>query len=289
MNTLDVALSWHRKGIATIPIKQRDKRPAVLWGSYHRRLPTIDELRFWFAPEYNGDKQNIAVITGWKNLVVLDFDELNLYLLWRSWCESTPSLWHIPGSYSVLTSRGIHLYFYTDEPATNRKLPGLDIQAQAKYVIAPPSIHPSGHVYTPVDAAANIMKVLCIDAVLPPDLLVDEANAPLVQRIKQPTALPSSPYEAAMHPTDFAYENGPIKAIQERNDIIDLIGPLTKRGNKYYAKCPLHNDNDPSLQIDGQRVRCWAGCTGGKWYDYIDLFAALNGLSNQQAIQELAT
>lgn len=289
MNVLGVALSWRDKGIATIPIKRGDKRPAVLWGSYHRRLPTFDELNYWFAPEYNpAGPPNLAVVVGWRGLVVLDFDDLELYFLWRSWCESQTALWHVPQTYQVLTSRGIHVYFCTDTPAANRKLSGLDIQAQAKYVIAPPSIHPTGHVYTAVNAAANVMRVSCIEAVLPPDLLVEEVTAPTVRRIQHSAALPNDPFSAAMQPVDFTFDDGPISEIHNRYDITDLVGSISKRGGRYYAKCPLHQDNDPSLQIENQRVRCWAGCTGGKWWDYIDLFAALNGLSNQQAIEELA-
>ena len=60
-----------------------------------------------------------------------------------------------PATYTVATSRGLHLYFrHTD---LSRKLGNkgaigvFDFQADKKYVVGEGSTHPSGHVYTCID------------------------------------------------------------------------------------------------------------------------------------------
>lgn len=309
MNALETALQWREKGIATIPIRRRDKRPSVIWRSYNRRLPTESELRFWFSPEPYwtrlrrmklaseddpSGEQSVAVVAGWQGLVIVDFDDMDLYQLWRCWCEmqsgiiaELPSL-----TYQVKTRRGMHVYIAVQEPAQNLKLHSVDVQAQAKYVLTPPSVHPSGHVYKALEPDAPIVRVRSLAQVLPEELLIVEEPEPAprspLERVEEASRLSSDPFAAAMRPAALAFD-GPVDEIHRRYDIQSLVDGVVRRGRNLYAKCPLHNDNDPSMQIDGNRVKCWAGCTRGKWWDVIDLYAALNGLSNREAIQELAS
>src|SRR5688572_16128493 len=48
------------------------------------------------------------------------------------------------------------------------------------------------------------------------------------------------------------------------NDLALLILGATLRGDEYFARCPAHDDHNPSLTFkDGERgvlIRCHAGC-----------------------------
>ena len=49
------------------------------------------------------------------------------------------------------------------------------------------------------------------------------------------------------------------------NELLPLLKGVTGRGNQYKAKCPAHEDNEPSLSIgerDGKILfHCHAGCS----------------------------
>jgi hypothetical protein len=107
MNTLQSsAQSWLDQGIACIPVAYRDKRPVVAsWREFQDRLPTLAEIARWFQSRL----RNLAIITGWRGLTVLDFDQMPAYDLWRLAYPIAAA------SYSVATSRGIHVYLFIDE------------------------------------------------------------------------------------------------------------------------------------------------------------------------------
>ena len=55
-----------------------------------------------------------------------------------------------PRTLTVRTSRGFHVFFACDVEIPNsagRLAPGVDVRGEGGYVVAPPSIHPSGAVY----------------------------------------------------------------------------------------------------------------------------------------------
>lgn len=56
----------------------------------------------------------------------------------------------IPPTPTVLTGRGCHLYFHWPGFEVRnfaRRLPGLDFRGDGGYIVAPPSVHPSGRHY----------------------------------------------------------------------------------------------------------------------------------------------
>jgi len=131
-----IAAGWH-----IFPVHHADKRPAVLrWSEYSERFPTQTELYIWFC---NFD-YGLAIITGKPSgLFVLDCD--------TSDAVSDVCARGIPaGTPSVVTSKGRHFLFtMPDFEVTNRAkfLPGCDIRGTGGYVVAPPSVHPSGNIY----------------------------------------------------------------------------------------------------------------------------------------------
>lgn len=279
MNALALAANqWTDNGIAVIPVAYRNKRPTVpTWREFQERLPTAAEIGRWFQDRFH----NLAIVTGWRGLVVLDFDQRPLYELWRDWSRTAAPQARF--SYTVQTSRGIHVYLFIDEPVQSGKAGTIDIKAAGGYVLAPPSIHPSGRPYRLL-SDAPIVRFDRLAAVLPVELLaVAQPVSPSIEWAAAPAA---DPWQAAMTPAQ-PDGNSTIAAIKARRSLFELFPNATRRGRHYVARCPLHDDHDPSVTIDddGSRGRCWAGCLSG---DYLDWYAALRRIDLITAIQELS-
>ena len=186
----NTASYWTGNGIAVIPIAYRDKRPRVpSWREFQNRLPTADELRRWFQSKFS----NVAIITGWRGLVVLDFDQQPLYRLWHDWSITAAPQARL--SYTVQTSRGVHVYFYVDEPVQTMRAGTIDVKAGGGYVLAPPSIHPSGRAYrvinnNPIQRVPRLAAVPTTCAIcFPACNVVATACGPVVHFI--PTPIPA--------------------------------------------------------------------------------------------------
>lgn len=278
MNTLQTtAESWLDSGIAVIPVAYRDKRPALpSWREFQKRLPTAAEIRQWFVSRLT----NMALVTGWRGLVVLDFDQRAMYELWRDWTrDSVPDARF---SYTVQTARGVHVYLFVDEPVQTLRAGVIDVKAGGGYVLAPPSIHPSGQPYRLL-SDGPILRVDRLACVLPPALLAvaQPAPAPIVWA----DSLPADPWDAATRPTRLAGGDGAIEAIKARHTLTELFPDARPRGGRLWARCPLHDDRNPSVSIDGDHARCWAGCLSG---DYLDWYGALHRLTLVQVLEVLA-
>lgn len=121
-------------GFSVIPVEADGKRPAcVTWKPFQKRKPYAEELQQWFGQD---PSQNIGIVCGSvSRLVVVDVDERNGGL------DSVKQL-HTPPTYMVRTPGGFH-YYYRVAPELNVKksspLPGIDIQGEGSYVVAPPS------------------------------------------------------------------------------------------------------------------------------------------------------
>lgn len=295
---LDAALYWHKMGIATIPIKYRDKRPdgskVSKWEPYQTQLPTELELRTWFT----GRLHNLGVVVGWKNLIVVDFD-LNDgdYTSWRLWvARQSRYIRHLVNdTYQVMTGRGYHFYFTTLQPETNRKLSKIDIKAQGGYVLAPPSIHPSGRAYRELTPGAVPLGINVLSDILPSNFLVQ--NTPLPTDIVIPSRaaapqkiLSSDPWDAAQNVNQPSEDV--ISEIRARFRVEDFFPQAEySSSNRRWmlARCPFHADKHPSFWLDTQRqiCSCHSGCTP-KPLDVINLYARLYSLSNLEAIYSMA-
>jgi len=144
--TLKYALDYLRLGLSVIPLAWSTKTPVIEWKEYQKRLPTREEIESWF----NKDLYNIAIICGSvsQGLLVVDFDNYEYY---KNWCLELPEEWKkiLSWTWIARTGRGAHVYFrYKRALRTKPKLrEGIDIKAEASYVVAPPSLHPSGVFY----------------------------------------------------------------------------------------------------------------------------------------------
>lgn len=153
--SLELALELANRDLSVFPVPRPrpgtsagepgdGKVPAIAWRTYQSRRPTEAELAAWF----NGEPQNVAVVTGTvSGIVVVDSDSPEA-LRW-----ATRHLPYTP--WQVRTAKGYHLYYrHPDEPVRNRARvdPGsgrlaVDVRGDGGFVIGPGSVHASGHVY----------------------------------------------------------------------------------------------------------------------------------------------
>ena len=149
------ALALARRGFFVFPCLPRAKEPATTHGVKDASVD-LDLIAHWWG---NEPLANIGVATGVRSHVfVLDVDGTDAeHELRKLEAEHGP----LPTTVESITGRGRHLFFeWPDTPVRNsagKVGPGLDIRGEGGYVLAPPSIHPSGRAYTwSVDSANNL-------------------------------------------------------------------------------------------------------------------------------------
>lgn len=137
---LEMARKYVAKGKSVIPLRPRSKVPAISsWAPYQDRLATDEELVSWFGSGAN----NMGLVTGAiSGLVVVDEDS-------AEGAENATKL-GLTSPVRAQARKGFHHYF--KHPGTKvsngvRIAPGLDLRGDGGYVVAPPSIHETGHVY----------------------------------------------------------------------------------------------------------------------------------------------
>ena len=160
---IDVALSYLDLGWSIIPLKPHDKVPhfALLpkdeagkatWAPFQENPPARDQVAEWWtrAPE-----ANVGIVTGEvSGIIVQDLDgPEGLSTAHRNGIPVTPT---------SRTGHGLHLIYRHpghEVPNSSKRLPGVDVRGDGGYIVAPPSVHPSGAVYqwqvTPDTALAD--------------------------------------------------------------------------------------------------------------------------------------
>lgn len=140
------ALQYAKRGWAVLPCKPRDKSPATQHGFKDATTQAGNVVQTW----KRNAGANVGIATGAvSKLLVLDVDPRNggdhsLAQLRRIHGE-------LPTTITAETSGGgMHYYFSLPEGVQVRSsvlTDGLDIKADGGYVLAPPSVHPSGAIY----------------------------------------------------------------------------------------------------------------------------------------------
>jgi Bifunctional DNA primase/polymerase, N-terminal len=174
------ALALASRGLRVFPIIARTKNPAI---KDNLRLATIDEgiIRAWWR---NLDF-NVAIATGPNSGVwVLDIDgEEGESTLRRLETQHGA----LPATVESITGGGgRHLFWRWPAGAEIRNsqvradLPGIDVRANGGFVVAPPSIHPSGSAYAwSVDSASEFAEA--------PEWLIDIVAR---RQTREPVATP---------------------------------------------------------------------------------------------------
>lgn len=154
-----------KNNLSFFPIKKGTKQPLIPWKEYQQRKPTEQEIKNWFK-KYKDF--NIAIVTGSvsENLVVLDFDSKDTFQIFSKqiFPKLTMRLQNmIKYTWKVRTGKGLHIYLKIENEQQIKTMPrlidGLDIKAEGGYVVAPPSLHPSGKRYVFVEPPTIIQKI----------------------------------------------------------------------------------------------------------------------------------
>lgn len=287
LTPFESARFWIELGIAVIPVVYRDKRPDSRllpdhkWDIYQSKLPTYTELAKWFGSRFH----NLGIVTGWRNLVVIDFDDHTQYVKWQLWLARRPGIGRIADlALQVRTARGVHVYFMTQIPAQNAKLDGIDVKARNGYVLGAGSVHPTGAVYSIMSGRFPAL-IESLSDVLPADLLVTHTEySDVVNAGALPVVSVDDPWHAAENV--FNPSEDLIMQLKRRYRIEHFL-KIDDRSNRRWlmTRCPFHDDASPSFWVDSARqlCGCFAGCTP-KPYDVIDLYARLHSLTVKDAI-----
>lgn len=285
MDILTASTQFLRAGIGIIPIKLRDKLPAMellpidvhggrTWEPFKTQLPSLDDLRRWFARPHN-----YGVLAGWQNLVVLDFDDMTEYITWQLWATKSGGMaaYVAQSAYRVASSRGMHVYIRLPHREKNRKAGKIDIKGNG-YVLGPGSIHPTGIEYRAMRDSLNFPIVDALSDVLPAALLIPSQASTSPVNAWQPAPARPAPGSSLV---------GKVKASYD----IETMFPGARSTGKGWLLdlCPFHDDRHPSFWINTRRqiCGCFAGCTP-KPLDVINLYGRLHGLSNREAIFALS-
>lgn len=132
------AIAYARRGWEVFPLRTADKAPATKHGLLDATADVDTVTRWWDR----NPLLNIGIRPP-DSVIVLDIDPRN--------GGDIDALGAYPDTWTARTGGGgWHLWFRYDGRAMGklRDIPGIDIKTRSGYVVAPPSIHPSGRRYT---------------------------------------------------------------------------------------------------------------------------------------------
>jgi hypothetical protein len=146
------ALAYAARGLHVFPCRPHCKEPATA-GGCKDATANPELITHWWQQTPDA---NIGIATGERShCFVLDVDSADAEAELKNLEAAHGAL---PATVEAITARGRHVYF--DWPRqgvrnTASKIgPGLDTRGEGGYVLAPPSVHPSGRAYTwSVDSA----------------------------------------------------------------------------------------------------------------------------------------
>ncbi|MEZ4641742.1 MAG: bifunctional DNA primase/polymerase [Chloroflexota bacterium] len=184
-----MALSYRAAGLSVIPVG-RDKRPywsrlpqlpdpkrpgrtKGVWQPFRQQVADEAQLVSWFSD----GRANVGLVGGLVSggLLVLDFDH-DAVAIFPAWQQALGALAaDLP---VVATRKGFHVYLRLPNPGGNRTLAWsedgrkrIETRGEGGYVLAPPSRHPSGHIYhwlqgdqTTIPAVAAVTAVFTVAA-----------------------------------------------------------------------------------------------------------------------------
>ena len=144
---LTTALAYHETGYNVLPLAPGGKEAVAKYTQWERRPQPASWVERRFAHHDGG---NIAIMGG-----VTSQPARRLFPFYvdcdtqRAWAEFSPEC----QTRKLRTPRGGHAHFLAHKPVISRKYAahGFEIRGRGQYVMAPPSIHPSGLAYSFLD------------------------------------------------------------------------------------------------------------------------------------------
>jgi hypothetical protein len=228
---LEAALTHAERGYSVFPTAPRGKRPLTANGF---KAATRDEREILHRWVEHPDA-NIGIACGASQIVVLDIDSkagadpqdvLGEFDIGRAPLiytgEAPEPSGKDPNSLSGV--RGAHVYFAGDVAGTNKlSIAGCEIRGRQHFVVAPPSIHPSGVVY---------------QGTLPPVAELPSVPDWLRAMVAAPNGNASAPTVAEMIP-----------AGTRNSALASIAGTMRRRGMSVKAIAA-------ALQVENEE-RCW--------------------------------
>jgi hypothetical protein len=289
---LEAALEWLDRGVAPVPIIPGTKKPSIKWRRYQDELPDSRLVRLWFQKD-----SGLALICGGKtNLTILDFDRLSMFYDWKAKNIRRGGIAQAVAQtgYKVRTPRGMHVYVFLKNPIrTQLQVNGkVDIKAEGGYVLAPPTIHPSGSPYVPY-SLGPIIRIPSLSSVLTaayqatPKFLGGSSNE-LLKEIERSSGLRSTIYYGIIQDLKTVL---PVLTFVQRYTI---MGQSSGCGRWWMGRCPHpnHEDRNPSFRVDSYRNKAHCLTPSCRLHeprglDIIDLYARLHNTSQKIAMMQL--
>lgn len=265
------ALWWLRRGFWLLPCQPGTKRLCKGYGENLAKLKTSNQVKNYFG---ESNSYNLAVTPiATDQTILLDFDDAQVY---QEWAQALPDL---AQTYTERTPRGgYHVALF----AINHPIPaGLVLKPGAElkrvFLVAPSVVDGK-----PYQAGAG-------------EILEAEP-----EKVFSPLSIPGHPtahLATTRHLANQSTTRGIISQIKNALPLLDLIAQevptLQTFGNPgarwITARCPFHKagqEKEPSFWIDTRR-NLWGCHACGKHGDAVNLYAALHGLTVNQAIDDL--
>lgn len=252
---LSAARDYAERGWPVFPLIAREKKPLTPNGVLDASTDRNQILEWWqLFPA-----ANVAIATGFVcDVLDIDGPEPVQYLqgiLGRDWRHGGPV---------CSTGKGHHLYFATLDGARNRaSIEGhkLDYRGTGGYVVAPPSIHPSGARYQWLDNRGPQLQ-------LPP---IPEQLRGIILKIVRTTQRPAAWNQGLERGSITLTPRG--EKIYARPDIFevveqDLKQAIVSHGMLYATNCIFHSDKNPSLVLyPDNTFHCYACEAHGDSFD----------------------
>jgi hypothetical protein len=282
------AIEFVVNGISVIPVNYKTKTPKFAWEKYKTELPTEYEIYEWFG---HGKLHNYGVVVGWKDLVILDFDDMKKYYEWNLW-----TLDQADGSdadragrhgFRVSSGRGVHVYLRMKDCKQNRHISGLDIKGNGM-CLGPGSTHATGKVYGAATEQMVFPVVAGLETVLPERWMAEMGVGEETVGGKGMDLLVVEELDAF----DVISGQGSdmVAKIKRRFRLEAMIAGTVQTGEHWFmGLCPFHEDRHPSFWIDSKKqIGNCQRCCFAKPLDVINLFARMNQLGDDQAIKIMA-
>ena len=264
MSFLEHALALAKKGWAVFPLIPKGKTP-MLPGGFKNATTDPTRIKEWWM---QWPSANIGLATGMSGLFVIDIDS----------ADAAKELYKIMPELETLvtlrakTSKGEHIYFKCnkDEFKSCTSFAGvkkIDIRCAGGYVVAPPSLHPSGAVYTWQQELETALVLPVPDVIR--DIAVNgvrKAEAPDVSKLELETVLDEEFGEKILEG-------------ERNNRLTSFAGKLRRLGygeNAITQHLLVFNNNrcDPPLAFKELQTIAKSVCrypAGGKTEEKIDL------------------
>lgn len=155
LGPIDDCRFYRERELSILPCVYAGKTPKLPWKEFQGRLPTVEEIESWCR-----ERINVAIVTGAvSKIVAIDPDSEAAARYVAKKFGGSPM--------RTKATRGEHLYYkHPGVMIPNKaKLKGieLDVRGDGGYVLAAPSVHPSGAIYERLGDWDNIDKLPVFD------------------------------------------------------------------------------------------------------------------------------